>query len=618
MKQVAQTIKFALTMCVASGLSIAGSSTPSTTALTTPGPSGAVNVAVALTARITPNTANGLVTFFDGATVIGSATASQGIAVLTYVPYFAGKRSLRAYYRGSGPDNPSYSPAISFTVQPVASGSLGNFEFYDSETTESSPVIGDFNNDGAPDSAVLTSDGAVILLVNVGMGSHNLTTPISGLNHPGGMVAGDFDGDGNLDLAIADTQDSQVALYRGRGDGTFYPAVNYSTGNPCYAIAAGDFNGDGIADLITENGSNGLSLLINNGDGTFQAAVNSSVPGTLNGLAVGDFNRDGVADIAVIDTSASAVEILFGSPTGFSTPASYTVGAPVGLAVTDFNGDGIVDLAVVNSLSVSTSILLGNADGTFQTQYSTGDLPGPEPFIAVGDLDGDGVMDFMVTGDYICVSMGKGDGTFYPPYCNEFDTTTGIALGSADLTGTTDVLLTGPGEAYLHGGPFLPVIVSGDSQTIPGGTSAASLQVQLLDFNHPYQVAGLPVTFTAPAQGPGGYFMGLGTSATVNTAADGTATAPSYVTNSAAGAYSVSAGNPNALVNFSLTNSAPVADSIPCSYTVSPEAAVFNSNGGSVSFSVVPAPPVARGVPLPMPPGSVLLGLILPGRPKSQ
>src|SRR5262249_20619865 len=142
----------------------------------------------------------------------------------------------------------------------------------------------------------------------------------------------DFDGDGNLDLAVANRDSGSVSVLLGNGDGTFQAAWNISAGCSVF-VAVGHFHGEAILDIATPR-----SVLLNNGDGGFQAARNFAAGWGTNSVAVGDFN-----------------------------------------------GDGVEDLAVANYLSSDVSVLLGNGDGTFQAAQNFGVGSFPRS-VAVGDL----------------------------------------------------------------------------------------------------------------------------------------------------------------------------------------------------------------------------------------
>ncbi len=240
------------------------------------------------------------------------------------------------------------------------------------------------------------------------------TLPV-GLN-PQAIVAGDFNGDGHLDLAISNSSSNDVSVLLGNGDGTFQPQVTYAVGAGPLAIVAADFNGDGKLDLaLTDN--NGMAILLGNGDGTFQPA--SMVAAGLDGaLVAGDFSGDGRIDLAVSNYGSIAISVLLGNGDGTFRPAvSYTVGSdPAGIVAADFNGDGKLDLALTDDNGVA--ILLGNGDGTFQPASTV--ATGLEGGLAAGDFNGDSRIDLAVDnssfgGDGgVSVLLGNGDGTFQP------------------------------------------------------------------------------------------------------------------------------------------------------------------------------------------------------------
>src|SRR5262245_11105519 len=114
--------------------------------------------------------------------------------------------------------------------------------------------------------------------------------------NPLAMASADFNGDGKLDLAVANQQSNTVIILLGKGDGTFQAAQNYSTGSGPRSVAVGDFNADGKLDLVTANANN-LSVLPGNGDGTFQAPASIGIGSSPLSVAVGDFNADGKLDL---------------------------------------------------------------------------------------------------------------------------------------------------------------------------------------------------------------------------------------------------------------------------------------------------------------------------------
>ncbi len=284
-----------------------------------------------------------------------------------------------------------------------------------------SVVVADFNGDGIPDLAMVNYTGVTVLAGN-GDGSFQATPSYPAGPIPYGVAVGDFNGDGVPDLAVADWGDlygrsGSVSVLLGNGDGTFQPARTYATGVTSFTVAVGDFNGDGVLDLAVANrDSANVSVLLGNGDGTFQPAHNFAAGDSPVAVAVGDFNGDGKLDLVVIDNirNVGTASVLLGNGDGTFQPArTFFAGSnPYAVAVGDLTGTGVLDLVVADSYHGGTVVLLGNGDGTFQPyrDVPTHDQPGA---VALGDFNGDGILDIAV-GVYtgVDIALGNGDGTF--------------------------------------------------------------------------------------------------------------------------------------------------------------------------------------------------------------
>ena len=186
--------------------------------------------------------------------------------------------------------------------------------------------------------------------------------------------------------------------------GQFEPPINYFLHRPLNGIASGDFNGDGNTDLAVTGCGNpnctitgSVFVLLGKGNGQFTLGGRfAAAPGTdAIALSTGDFNRDGTPDLVVVNNAFNqpgSISILLGDGSGgFLPPVSYRVGGavPVWPAVADFNRDGNPDLAISVTTTDSVAVLLGNGDGTFEPamNYTVGG--GPQG-IATGDVNGDG------------------------------------------------------------------------------------------------------------------------------------------------------------------------------------------------------------------------------------
>jgi hypothetical protein len=355
----------------------------------------------------------------------GSFQAAKSFAAGTYpVSVAVGD------FNGDGlPDLVTTNVGTSLPDQGTVSVLLGNGDGsfqaaprFATGTRPRSVAVGDFNGDGIPDLAVANAPsgqlGTVSVLLGNGDGSFQPARSFSVGYYPDAVAVGDFDGNGDLDLAVANYGSNTVSVLLGNGDGSFQAAQSFAAGSGPESVAVGDFNGDGLLDLAVANGlSAHVSVLLGNGDGSFQPAVSYATGLTPASVAVGDFNGDGIPDLAIANYGNSTVSVLLGDGDGsFQAAQSFAAGfSPSSVAVGDFNGDGIPDLAVANNPSLvsgTVSVLLGNGDGSFQAARSFAAGTSPQS-VAVGDFNGDGLLDLAVAGSSgVRVLLGNGDGSF--------------------------------------------------------------------------------------------------------------------------------------------------------------------------------------------------------------
>ena len=232
---------------------------------------------------------------------------------------------------------------------------------------------------------------------------------------PWAVATGHFDGDNQLDLAVANFSSNTLSvILRGPG-GSFQVATDYNVGSGPIAIVTGNFNNDAHLDLaVANNSSHTVTILPGQGDGTFGAPVVTAAGGNNpRALAAGDFDQDGKPDLTVANASSQQVRILRGNNDGtFALGNAYNVGQlPAALAVGHFDGDNDLDLAVVNRGTHNVHVFRG-ADGvTFQLHDT--EIVGTNPTaVGVGDFDGDNRADLVVAiARSHVVRFLKGDGS---------------------------------------------------------------------------------------------------------------------------------------------------------------------------------------------------------------
>ena len=290
---------------------------------------------------------------------------------------------------------------------------------------------------------------------------------------PTAITSGDFNEDGKMDFAISNGGDNTIYVFLGNGDGTFkIPEILYTRGQAPDWITSVRLRMNGHLDLAVTNGdSNTVEVFPGNGDGTFQASTQVSVPQIPTFILAADANNDGKQDLVVgltipPDTTLPQFEILLGDGSGgFSgtlfPPAlrgnpdvPYTTGW---IAAGDLNRDGYIDF--VTTVTGAFSIPYLNQSGTsFSSLGLMGFNDGPM-VIGLGDMDEDGCLDAVQFGTAGLVTVAKGtcDGYFDPspnPISLVGDLDPAIAIADVDGDGHLDVI----GSAVFYPLSYNPAV----------------------------------------------------------------------------------------------------------------------------------------------------------------
>jgi hypothetical protein len=255
---------------------------------------------------------------------------------------------------------------------------------------------------------------------------------------PVGLAAADFNGDGNIDLAVADSSTSKVNIFFGNGNGAFSAGPVLVLSSPPTAIITGDFTNDGRQDIAvactagTAQSTTSVDVFLNNGNGTFgvgqiTTVEDNATPGEPVALAAADFGSGGFLGLAVTEYTQQLLAVLIGNGNGtFSTPTIYPLAAyPTAVTTADFNNDGNPDIAV----ATSSSSIYSAPGGTNSVSY--------DALLLQGDSSGN----FTIAGDFDTNANGSPAGIIA---ANISGTTPGLIVGNAD--GTASVFTNSAGS----------------------------------------------------------------------------------------------------------------------------------------------------------------------------
>ena len=447
------------------------------------------------------------------ATPVTVTLDGDGFASYSYGLFPPGSYTVQATFAG----NASFTAATSNTVSLAVAPSRVQVSL----TTSANPVTyptpinltatAGSEGLGVPTGTVSFQDNGI----QVGNGTLATVNGSSGLMSVGtidsvtgqtvtDVVTGDFNKDGNQDLAVLEIGPGVATLLisLGNGDGTFqaptvYSSATYGVDPNAVAMATADFNGDGYTDLAVVSSDGAVAILLAAGDaaGDFTLSQTLQVPGVI-ALATGDFNKDGNQDVAVI--SANTVTVFYGTgstpsnfPSAGSWSATFSSSNFTGITVADFNHDGYADFAVSDKAGPDVAVFLSNAGGSGFTGPQTYPVGASATAIASGDINGDGYPDLAVVSNVdstvdVLINNGSGEPGTFPAgtIYGVASQPTSIAMNDFNKDGYADVAVAGTGTGQGGG---TTILLGSSSGAMTGETSLPTANGQSIasaDFNN--------------------------------------------------------------------------------------------------------------------------------------
>lgn len=332
-------------------------------------------------------------------------------------------------------------------------GSFQPVESIATSETANDVVTGDFDGDGNPDFATSHSDWLIVFLGD-GTGHFSGGTPFwlgvvaTSYQPVEGIATGDYDGDGELDMAMPLYNSDLVVIMRGLGNGSFTSSELFSTGDQPTAVQFGDVNNDGRDDLLVSTTPAEMVYLSTPTGFVESFAFDPSTSGSFCTSRFGDFNSDGQLDMFARDLEAAY--FLPGLADGTFGPAAVT---PVGVCcggtvprvrLVDFNGDSHLDALASSRDEVEVWIGDGAGPPTRERAYGVGLVIE----LGLGDFNADGNWDLasiesvpFFPGFHVQITRGLGNGEFDAPSESDSDETVySIALADLDLDGELEAI----------------------------------------------------------------------------------------------------------------------------------------------------------------------------------
>lgn len=329
-----------------------------------------------------------------------------------------------------------------------------------------SVAIGDVDGDGDNDIVVVnTRDGALddaSVLLNNGDATFAAPQPYTTGDGTVDVALGDIDGDGDLDIATADSFSDTVTVLRNNGNGTFAPRVTFSVGEAPRGVALGDTDGDGDLDIVVANAfADSIGVLVNNGSGSFGGYAEFAAGDQPRRVALGDMDGDGDLDAVTANEVSDDITLMKNDGSGvFAAPLSSLSGdRPRDITLADMNTDGALDAITANEISNTASVLLNSGTGSFGSIQMVSEFLNEPIAVATGDINVDGQPDLLVANLRLSPTTSGGNivvhqfGCPNPPvkFCDSYDYQLNSGIGLITSIVSPDVNADGLPDVVLLG-----------------------------------------------------------------------------------------------------------------------------------------------------------------------
>jgi hypothetical protein len=291
-------------------------------------------------------------------------------------------------------------------------------------TVPSDLAVADLDGDGRLDVVVANGfDDSLSVVLRTPSGGYAPPVELAVGFGPTAVVVADLDGDGVLDLAASVAGNAllpqrHVGVVRGLGGGAFAPVAFHEVGREPLALEAADLDGDGRTDLASASPVDGIGVLRATPGLGFEPVVYVAAGSAPSAVRAGDLDGDGRSDLVVANAGSGDVSVLRNLPSGFAPALHFPAAAgPDRLELADLDGDGLLDVAVAARDADRLVVLAGLGNGDLGPASATVVADEPRD-LACADLDGDGLRDMVVTSTTnrsALVLLGRGAGTFLEP-----------------------------------------------------------------------------------------------------------------------------------------------------------------------------------------------------------